>query len=165
MKIGRDSVVTISFTLFDAQGEVVERADEPIAYLHGGYENIFPLVEQALQGKGQGESARVRLEPQDAFGDYDEELLRVEARDLFPEVLEVGLQFEGIPGVEGAADDEDGAAIFTVTDIASGKVVLDANHPLAGVALVFECMINGVRVATAEEITHGHVHGVGGHHH
>ena len=161
MKIGRDSVVSISYTLFDAQGESIEKTDEPIVYLHGGYGNIFPLIEQALQGKGAGDGARVKLEPEDAFGDYDEQLLRVEARNLFPEVLEVGMQFEGIPGEE---TDED-AAIFTVTDIADGKVVLDAYHPLAGLALVFDCKVTEVRAAPSEELAHGHVHGAGGHHH
>jgi FKBP-type peptidyl-prolyl cis-trans isomerase SlyD len=161
MKIGHDSVVSISYTLFDAQGESIEKADEPIVYLHGGYGNIFPLIEQALQGKGAGDTAVVKLEPEDAFGDYDEQLLRVEERNLFPEVLEVGMQFEGIPG---ESNDED-AEIFTVTDIADGKVVLDANHPLAGMALVFDCKVIEVRAATAEEVTHRHVHGAGGHHH
>lgn len=161
MKIGRDAVVSISYTLSDAQGEEIERTESPIAYLHGGYDNIFPLVEQALQGKGMGDRASVKLEPEDAFGDYDEQLLRVEARERFPEVLEVGMQFEGIPG-EGGGED---AEIFTVTDIADGKVVLDANHPLAGMALVFECKVEEVRAATAEEVEHGHVHGAGGHHH
>lgn len=161
MKIGRNSVVSLTYALFDAQGELIERAEQPITYLHGGYDNIFPLVEQALEGKGVGETATVKLEPEDAFGDYDEQGLRVEARELFPEVLEVGMQFEGIPGEDEQAD----AEIFTVTDIADGKVVLDANHPLAGMALVFECKVEEVRQATGEEITHGHVHGPGGHHH
>jgi FKBP-type peptidyl-prolyl cis-trans isomerase SlyD len=161
MKIGHDSVVSISYTLFDAQGESIEKTDEPIVYLHGGYGNIFPLIEQALQGKGAGDTAVVKLEPEDAFGDYDEQLLRVEERNLFPEVLEVGMQFEGIPG-EGGGED---AEIFTVTDIADGKVVLDANHPLAGMALVFDCKVVDVRAASAEEVAHRHVHGAGGHHH
>ena len=162
MKIGPDSVVSLTYTLFDAQGELIEKAEHPIAYLHGGYDNIFPLVEQALHGKAAGDTASVRLEPEDAFGDYDEELLRVESRDQFPEVLEVGMQFEGIPGEDATSED---AEIFTVTGIADGKVVLDANHPLAGLALVFECRVEDVRAATPEEITHGHVHGPGGHHH
>ena len=161
MKIGHDSVVSISYTLFDAQGEAIEKTDEPIVYLHGGYGNIFPLIEQALQGKGAGDTAVVKLEPEDAFGDYDEQLLRVEERNLFPEVLEVGMQFEGIPGEDSGED----AEIFTVTDIADGKVVLDANHPLAGMALVFDCKVMDVRAASAEEITHRHVHGAGGHQH
>ena len=157
MYIGLDSVVSISYTLFDAQGELVEQTEQAIAYLHGGYGNIFPLVEQALQGKAPGDRASVKLEPGDAFGDYDEQLLRVEARDLFPEVLEIGMQFEGIPGEAVDADTD----IFTVTDIADGKVVLDANHPLAGMALVFECKVMEVRAATPEEVTHRHVHGAG----
>jgi len=161
MNIGLDSVVSISYTLFDAQGELVEQTEQPIAYLHGGYGNIFPLVEQALQGKAPGDRASVKLEPEDAFGDYDEQLLRVEARDLFPEVLDIGMQFEGIPGEPVDADTD----IFTVTDIADGKVVLDANHPLAGMALVFECKVMEVRAATPEEVTHRHVHGAGGHQH
>jgi FKBP-type peptidyl-prolyl cis-trans isomerase SlyD len=161
MKIARNSVVSLSYSLFDAQGELIEKSPEPVTYLHGGYDNIFPLVEQALQGKEVGGTASVKLEPADAFGDYDEELLRVESREQFPDTLEIGMQFEGIPGEEPDAD----AEIFTVTDIADGKVVLDANHPLAGLSLVFECEVTEVREATAEEVEHEHVHGEGGHHH
>ena len=163
MKISRDSVVSLSFSLFDAQGELIEQSKNPITYLHGGYDNIFPLVEQALQGKGAGDTASVKLEPGDAFGDYNEELLRVEGRGQFPETLEVGMQFEGIPGDEGEEGED--AEIFTVTDIADDKVILDANHPLAGMALVFECTVEAVRAASDEELAHGHVHGAGGHHH
>jgi FKBP-type peptidyl-prolyl cis-trans isomerase SlyD len=161
MKIAHNSVVTLSYTLFDAQGEQIEKSEEPVTYLHGGYDNIFPLVEQALQGKEAGDTASIKLEPADAFGDYDEDLLRVEPRGQFPETLEIGMQFEGIPGDE---PDED-AEIFTITDIADDKVVLDANHPLAGLSLVFDCKVESVREASEEEVEHGHVHGDGGHHH
>ncbi len=159
MKIARNSVVSLSYSLFDAQGELIEKSPAPVTYLHGGYDNIFPLVEQALQGKEVGQTASVKLEPADAFGDYDEELLRVESREQFPDTLEVGMQFEGIPGEEPDSD----AEIFTVTDIADGKVILDANHPLAGLSLVFDCQVTEVREATEEEVEHGHVHGEGGH--
>lgn len=158
MKVGRDAVVTITYELFDAQGELLETAQEPVDYLHGGYGNIFPLVEAALEGRAGGDTASIKLEPEDAFGDYDEELLRVEERDLFPEVLEVGMQFEGIPGEDVGED----AEIFTVTDIADGKVVLDANHPLAGLALVFECRIEAIRASTAAERAQGSVAGATG---
>ena len=161
MQIARNSVVTISYSLFDAQGELIEKSPSPVTYLHGGYDNIFPLVEQALQGKTEGDSATVKLEPADAFGDYDEELLRVEPREQFPETLEIGMQFEGIPG----DDPDEDAEIFTVTDIADGKVVLDGNHPWAGKRLRFDCRILDVRAATPEEVEHGHVHGDHGHHH
>ena len=164
MKIGRDSVVTLSYTLKDAQGEVIEESKEPMTYLHGGYGNVFPLVEQALQDKGVGQGVRVKLEPSDAFGDYNDELLKVEQRTQFPEALEVGMMFEGIPG-DAAASDEDRATVFTVTDIADGKVILDGNHPLAGIGLLFECKVLSIRAASSEELSHGHVHGPGGHHH
>ena len=164
MKIGRNSVVTLSFTLYDAQGDVIEESKEPTTYLHGGFGNIFPLVEQALQDKGIGQGVRVKLEPEDAFGDYNEQLLRVEARDRFPETLEVGMMFEGIPG-DAEADEESRSTVFTVTDVADGKVVLDGNHPLAGMALVFDCKVLKIREASAEEVAHGHAHGPGGHHH
>ena len=164
MKIGRDAVVSLSYTLKDAQGEVIEEGKEPMTYLHGGYGNVFPLVEQALQDKGVGQGVRVKLEPPDAFGGYNEELLRVEERTQFPETLEVGMMFEGIPG-DAAASEEDRSTVFTVTDIADGKVILDGNHPLAGIGLMFECKVLSIRAASAEELSHGHVHGPGGHHH
>ncbi len=164
MKIGRDAVVSLSYTLKDAQGEVIEESKEPMTYLHGGYGNVFPLVEQALQDKGVGQAVRVKLEPSDAFGDYNEELLKVEERAKFPETLEVGMMFEGIPG-DANASEEDRSTVFSVTDIADGKVILDGNHPLAGIGLLFECKVLSIRAASDEELSHGHVHGPGGHHH
>ncbi len=164
MKIGRNSVVTLSYTLYDAQGEVIEESKEPITYLHGGFSGIFERVEQALQDKGVGQGVRVKLEPEDAFGDYNDQLLRVEERSRFPETLEVGMMFEGMPGEELRTDDDE-PTLFTVTDIADGKVVLDGNHPLAGMGLVFDCKILKIRAASPEEVAHGHVHGAGGHHH
>ena len=164
MKIGRNSVVTLSYTLCDAQGEVIEESKEPTTYLHGGFSNIFPRVEQALQDKGIGQGVRVKLEPEDAFGEYDDQLLRVEARERFPDTLEVGMRFEGMPG-DAAPDENSPATVFAVTDIADGKVVLDGNHPLAGVGLVFEFKVLKIRAASEEEVAHGHAHGPGGHHH
>jgi len=161
MKIVKNSVVTASYTLSDTQGNVIEESQEPMVYLHGGYDNIFPKIEAALEGKETGYSTAIQLEPEEAFGDYDAELVKVEARDRFPSPLEVGMQFEGAP-----EDDDDAEAhIFTVTDIAEDKVVLDGNHPLAGVALRFALKVEDVRAASDEEIAHGHVHGQHGHHH
>ena len=99
------------------------------------------------------------LEPDDAFGEYDAELIRTEPRNLFPKNIKVGMQFEG------AAEGSNHAMIYTVTDIADDKVVLDANHPLAGLSLVFECQVIAVREASEEESEHGHVHGPEGHDH
>lgn len=159
MQIARDTVVTLQYELFDSDGDVIEGSDAPIAYLHGGYHGIFPLVEQALDGRRAGESCRVRLAPDDAFGEYDAELVHVESRTKFPDNVAVGMRFEGRP--EGGED----TMVYTVTDIADDRVVVDGNHPLAGRTLEFACTVTGVRSATAEEIQHGHVHGEHGHHH
>jgi FKBP-type peptidyl-prolyl cis-trans isomerase SlyD len=159
MEIAKNTVVSLNYELSDTDGKTIEKTDSPIEYLHGGYDGIFPLVEQALAGKGVGESCRVRLEPEDAFGDYDAGLVHLEARSKFPDNIKVGMQFEG-RGVESGS-----SLIYTVTDIADDKVVVDGNHPLAGKALDFNCTIAGVRPATQEELSHGHVHGPHGHHH
>lgn len=159
MQIAKNTVVTLNYRVTDAQGQPVDEGKEPLVYLHGGYDGIFPLLEEKLQGKNVGEQLEVRLEPEDAFGDYDAELVLIEPRNLFPDNIEVGMQFER--GTEDGDDDE----LYTITDIADDKVVVDGNHPLAGMALHFTCTIADVRPATAEELAHGHVHGPHGHHH
>lgn len=159
MQVGKDTVVELTYELTDPDGKVIERTDGPIEYLHGGYDGIFPLVETALAGKGVGDSCGVRLEPGDAFGEYDAELLHLEPRSKFPSDVAVGMQFEG-RGVESGAK-----LLYIVTDVAEDKVVVDGNHPLAGRTLQFSCTVTAVRAATAEEIAHGHVHGAHGHHH
>ena len=159
MQVAKDTVVSLDYELSDAQGKLIEKTDAPIEYLHGGYDGIFPLVERALDGKGAGDSCRVRLDPDDAFGEYDAGLVHLEPRDKFPENIKVGMQFEG-RGVESGT-----TLIYTVTEIAEDKVVVDGNHPLAGKALDFTCTVAAVRAATQEEMSHGHVHGAHGHHH
>lgn len=159
MQVTKDMVVTLTYELLDVDGELIESSDAPIAYLHGGYDGIFPLVERALAGKTVGEQCRVRLEPEDAFGDYDAELVRLEPREKFPGNLEVGMRFEG------RGEESGETVIYTVTDVAEDKVVVDGNHPLAGQTLHFSCTVTGVRAATAEELAHGHVHEEGGHQH
>jgi FKBP-type peptidyl-prolyl cis-trans isomerase SlyD len=159
MQIAQDTVVSLNYELLDSQGEMIEKTDAPIDYLHGGYDGIFALVEQALNGKTTGDTCDVYLQPVDAFGEYDANLVQVEPRAKFPPKIEVGMRFQG--GDENA----DHAVVYTVTDVADEKVVVDGNHPLAGMALRFKCTVAAVRAATAEEITHGHVHGAHGHHH
>jgi len=161
MQIERDSVVTIRYEIADSEGKVIDRSDPSLTYLHGGYDGIFPLVEEALHGKAVGDECSVRLEPENAFGEYDAELVRVEPRNLFPATVAVGMQFEGAP--EGS--DNDGYIVYTVTDVGDDKVVVDGNHPLAGKALQFGCTVLEIRAATSEELQHGHVHGAHGHHH
>lgn len=159
MQIGKDTVVSLSYELSDTSGKVIEKTKEPVTYLHGGYDGIFPLVESALQGKSVGDICRVTLEPDDAFGEYEADMVRTEPKDLFPENISVGMQFEG--AIEGSDD----YTIYTVTKIATDKVVVDGNHPLAGQTLVFSGTVTQVRAATREELHHGHVHGPEGHHH
>ena len=159
MNVGKNTVVSLSYELYDGDGKLIEKADHPLVYLHGGYSGIFPLVEQALDGKAVGETCRIHLPPGDAFGEYDAELVRVETRDKFPPEIKAGMQFEG------QADKSGEMVVYTVTDIAEDKVVVDSNHPLAGQTLNFQCVVSEVRAATREELTHGHVHGAHGHHH
>lgn len=155
MQVAKNTVVTLDYHVTDPDGEVVDEGREPLVYLHGGYDDIFPRIEEALQDKKVGESVKVKLQPDEAFGDYDAELVQIEPRKDFPKELQVGMQFEGAP--EGADDEE--FVIYRVTDIADDKVVLDGNHPLAGMALVFTCTVTAIRLASEEEVAHGHVHG------
>lgn len=159
MQVAKDTVVTLNYRVTDSDGNVVDDGKNPIVYLHGGYDGIFPSIEESLQGKSVGDALEIKLQPSDAFGDYDAELVMIEARSLFPDNIEVGMQFER------ATEDGDDGELYTITDIADDKVVVDGNHPLAGVALVFNCTIAEVRPATDDELGHGHVHGPSGHHH
>lgn len=161
MKIEKNAVVTLTYALNDASGALIEQANEPISYLHGGFDGIFPAVEEALHGKNVGDKFTVSMTPDEAFGEYEHDLVRVEPRDMFPAEVEVGMQFEG--GAEG--DDDDDFMLYTVTEVTDKEVTVDGNHPLAGKTLTFSGTITGVRAATAEELEHGHVHGDGGHHH
>ena len=128
--------------LHDAQG-VELSAPQELSYLHGGYGHMLDALERAVDGKGPGESVRVQLEPQQAFGEYDAELVRVEPLTRYGEGIAVGMQIE------------EGDAVYTVTEMGGGSVVLDANHPLAGMALHFSLVILTVREASEEELRRG----------
>ncbi len=159
MRIEKNTVVSINYKLSDSAGKIIEQPDLPISYLHGGYGGIFPMVEEELHSNEIGYSCSVLMEPENTFGDHDSELIRVEPRNLFPENIAVGMQFEG------GEENSDEKLIYTITDVANDKVVVDGNHPLAGVTLNFECTVTEIRPATEEEISHGHVHGAHGHEH
>lgn len=160
MEIGLNTVVTLAYRVTDSEGNLVDAGEHPLIYLHGGYGGIFEKIETELLGQSVGFQKDIRLQPEEAFGEYDAELVVIEPRELFPDNIEVGMQFE-----RASDDAEEDGMLYTITDIAEGKVVVDGNHPLAGMALVFSCTVNEVRAATAEEIQHGHVHGDGGHLH
>jgi FKBP-type peptidyl-prolyl cis-trans isomerase SlyD len=157
MNIFANTAVTISFKLFDANNKLIEESPEPLVYLHGGHSGIFPKVEAALNHKQIGDKVSVTLEPDDAFGEYDAKMVRIESvSDLPPDVTVGGYLVAEQDGQE---------VVWRVTDIADGKAVLDGNHELAGQRLRFDCVVMDVRPATADEIAHGHVHGPHGHHH
>ena len=126
MQITMNTVVTMTYEIKDADGNILESSKEPVTYLHGGYDNIFPKVEEAMHGKKVGDTIELGLEPSDAFGEYDAELVQIEPKSAFPEAeLKIGMQFEG--------DDSSGEVIiYSVTDITDDKVVVDGNHSWAG---------------------------------
>ena len=144
MRIEDGCLVSLDVSMYDAQGQLLERTDSPLVYLHGAGD-IFPRIEAALAGHEQGYRASVMLEPEDAFGDADASLVHlVECRRLGPKV-EPGMRYEGLPG---HAD----GRIYTVTDVAEGMAVLDGNHPLAGYALRFDLVVRGVERASEDEL-------------
>src|SRR6266446_2057795 len=124
MQITKDTVVSLDYELLDAAGTLIEKTQSPITYLHGGYDGIFPMAEGVLQGRGVGDTCQVRLAPDDAFGEYEADMVRIEPRKLFPENVTVGMQFEG--AVEGS----DHYKLYTITEIADDKVEVEGNHPL-----------------------------------
>jgi FKBP-type peptidyl-prolyl cis-trans isomerase SlyD len=146
--ITKNMVVTLEYSATDIDGNMIDEGKEPLTYLHGGYEEIFLPVEFALEGKAVGDSVTVKVQPAMAFGEYDPELIHIVPVEELPQPLTVGMQIEGSAGDDG----EEQSFFSTVTEIAAGKAVLDANHPLAGVALVFNCTVLEIRRATAEEI-------------
>ncbi|HCY64130.1 MAG TPA: peptidylprolyl isomerase [Oxalobacteraceae bacterium] len=158
MKIDKDTAVTIRLSVVESNGKVIQNGKTPMAYLHGGYDNLFPKLEAALQGQEAGFKATLDLAPEDAFGVRDESLLRTISKKDFPPGVKVG---GSLQGYTDAGEEQ----VFTVLKIKGDQVMLDGNHPLAGKSLRVGVEVLGVRAATAEEITHGHVHGEHGHHH
>ncbi|MCP5155614.1 MAG: peptidylprolyl isomerase [Ectothiorhodospiraceae bacterium] len=160
MQIATRTVVHIHYTLTNREGAVLDRSGEgePLGYLHGAG-NIIQGLEDALTGRRTGDRLQVEVAPSDGYGERDEALVQVVPLSAFerPEAVTPGTWFE----VRGPA----GARPVQVTDVASGQVTIDANHPLAGETLFFEVEVAEVRDATEEELAHGHAHGAGGHDH
>jgi len=158
MKIEKETAVTLRYKVTDMQGKLLDQSQEPMVYLHGGYDNTFPKIEAALEGQEVGFSTTLELQPADAFGERDEGLLQTIPKTQFPPGVKVGGQLEGRA--------ENGQTIvFTVVKIKGPVVHLDGNHPMAGKALRFALTVTEVRAASEEEIAHRHVHGEHGHHH
>jgi FKBP-type peptidyl-prolyl cis-trans isomerase SlyD len=153
MKIAAPCVVSLNWTLSDAQGNEIDRLAEPVEFFYGGAD-LLPKVEEALAGHEAGHEAHLHLEPEHAFGDYHSELVCFEARALFPEQLEVGMHFEGLPP-GSVTPGMPGDVLYAVTEIYPSHVVLDGNHPLAGLALRLQVVVREVREASEAEIQAG----------
>lgn len=146
--VAPDTVVSLEIVMHDTQGELIHSSDAPLEYLHGGYGGVFEGIERAVEGKHAGDTVCVQLEPEDAFGEYDAGLVRLESLGRYGEGLAVGMEVEDAFG-------GDEPRTYVVTDIAGDKAVLDGNHPLAGIALRFTCKVIAVRKATSDEIEQG----------
>ena len=160
MQISDSKVVTLNYTLKDDDGNIIDESkDSQFAYLHGA-QNIIPGLEIALSDKAKGDKVTVRIEPKDAYGEYNDSMIQNVDKGMFDsnQELEVGQQFH--------AQTPDGQMItVTIKEIADDTITVDGNHPLAGVHLNFDVEIMDVREASSEEVEHGHVHGPGGHQH
>ena len=158
MNITKDTVATVHLKVADKLGRLIEKTDEPTALLIGGYGNTLPVIEAALEGQVAGFKTTLALTPETGFGERDESLLLAIPKKDFPPGVKVGGQLE----VRG---DDGEFRRYTVAKIKGDTVHLDGNHPLAGQHLSVSIQVTDVRAASAEEIAHGHAHGVHGHHH
>lgn len=160
MQIAKHKVVSLNYTLTDQADAVLDSSEggDPLVYIHG-LGHIIPGLENALAGKAAGDTLKVTVPPEEAYGMRDEALKQTVPRERF----EPGMDIEA--GMRFHAPTEDGVEIVTVTMVDADSVTVDANHPLAGMTLNFSVEVVEVRDANAEELSHGHVHGAGGHHH
>ncbi len=154
MEITSQCVVALTWILKDTLGEELDVLDEPVEFLVGG-DDLLTRVEEALQGHAVGTMLDLHLEPEEAFGDYQDKLLFLEPRNLFPADIEEGMTFEGSALPPGCNADAPRDALYTVAQLYPDHVVLDGNHPLAGIALRLHLRVEGVREATEEEIGRG----------
>jgi FKBP-type peptidyl-prolyl cis-trans isomerase SlyD len=160
MQVSEHKVVTLNYEVVDDQGQLTDRSEDdgPLAYIHNTGQ-LIPGLENALEGRSQGDRLSIDVPPDQGYGERDEEGVQTVSRDQFDDdaAIEAGMQFE--------AQDDDGHQIVTVVGVDDDNITLDTNHPLAGKTLHFEVEIIEVRDATPEELDHGHVHGPGGHKH
>ena len=152
MEITSQCVVSLTWTLKDTLGQVLDESDEPTELLMGG-KDLLHKVEHALEGLFPGDTLDLHLEPKDAFGDFDESLIFLEPRDAFPASLEEGMAFEGLP--QGCSKEAPQDKIYFVSEIYPEHVVLDANHPLSGIAIRLHLKVHSVREASVEEVGAG----------
>lgn len=160
MQIANNKVVSIHYKLTNDAGDILDSSEgqEPLAYLHG-LGNIIPGLENALSGRALGDKFSVTVAPADGYGERDNEMVQSVPRSAFQGVDQI------LPGTQFQAQSPEGMQLVTVIDVDGDEVILDGNHPMAGITLTFDVEVTEIRDATAEELEHGHVHGPGGHHH
>lgn len=160
MRIAAQKVVHIHYTLTNDDGEVLDTSENhgPLAYIHGAG-NIIPGLESALTGRIVGDKFQVSIAPEDAYGPRDDDLIQSVPKSAFQGVDEI------LPGMQFQAQSPEGLQLLTVLGVDEDEVILDGNHPMAGITLTFDVEVANIRDATTEELDHGHVHGAGGHHH
>lgn len=149
MIVTKNCLVTLDYTVFDTENNLLDSGAQPLIYLHGGYGDVFEKIEKALEGKSIGESIHIQLSPKEAFGEYKQELVLIEDRTQFEDDLEVG---QNVEMVFSEGEDEEIVLTYSVVEILEDKVILDANHPLAGVTIIFDGTVIGLREATSDEI-------------
>lgn len=154
MEITEQCVVGLTWTLKDTLGEVLDVLDEPVEFLVGG-DDLFDAIEAALLGHEPGARVLLQLEPEQAFGDFNDQLLFLEPRTLFPEGTEEGMTFDGAALPRGVNPDMPRDVLYTVSEIYPEHLVLDGNHPLAGIAIRLDMTVKSVREATEEEVGRG----------
>jgi FKBP-type peptidyl-prolyl cis-trans isomerase SlyD len=154
MNISSPCVVALTWTLKDSLGDTLDILDEPVEFMVGG-QDLLAVIEQALQGHARGDRLDLNIEPEDGFGDYEGELVFLESRDRFPQTLEEGMTFEGSALPSGCSPDIPLQGLYTVTEIYPEHVVLDGNHPLAGIGLRLSLKVESVREATEDEAARG----------
>jgi len=160
MLVSAQKVVFIHYTLTNDDGDVIDSSEghEPLAYIHGEG-NIIPGLENALLGKSAGDRIKVSIPPEEGYGLRDDSLVQAVPKEAFHGVEEI------LPGMQFHTEAHDGPRLVTVLEVRGDTVILDANHPMSGQVLNFDVEVTEVRDATPEELSHGHVHGPGGHHH
>jgi len=147
--ISKNCLVTLDYTVFDTENNLLDSGAQPLIYLHGGYGDVFEKIEKAFEGKSIGDSIHTQLSPKEAFGEYKQELVLIEDRSQFEDDLTVG---QNVEMVFSEGEDEEIMLTYTVVEILEDRVILDANHPLAGVTIIFDGTVIGVREATSDEI-------------
>lgn len=159
MQVADNMAVSIHYTLTNDEGEVLDSSidDEALVYLHG-MGNIISGLEKALHGKAVGDKFNVRLDAEEAYGEKSDDMVQVIPREMFDGIdeVEVGMQFH--------ADVSSGPGVVTVVKVDGDEITIDGNHPMAGIALTFDVEVTDIRPATAEELSHGHIHGAGCNH-